>query len=96
MRKLPCASNSQDDELDERPADDARVGGFGLVAEFGFAFLEGEGGVSLWLEVEGLELGAWNWGLGLGFRIGGLKRLGGMRRGGLGVCVKRKGGIVDK
>lgn len=39
MRELPCAGDTQDGELDERPAHDARVGRFGLIAEFGFALL---------------------------------------------------------
>lgn len=39
MRELPGASDAEDDELDQDPADDARVGGFGLITEFGFAFL---------------------------------------------------------
>lgn len=39
MRELPGASDAEDDELDQNPADDASVGGFGLIAEFGFALL---------------------------------------------------------
>lgn len=39
MRKLPYASDSEDDELDDGPFDDAGVCVFGLVAELGFAFL---------------------------------------------------------
>ena len=37
--ELPRAGYTQDGELDERPADDAGVGGFGLIAEFGFTLL---------------------------------------------------------
>lgn len=37
--ELPRAGYTQDGELDERPAHDAGVGCFGLVAEFGFALL---------------------------------------------------------
>ena len=39
MRQLPRAGDAQDDELDEGPAHDARVGGLGLVAELGLALL---------------------------------------------------------
>lgn len=39
MGQLPGAGYAQDSELDERPAHDAGVGCFGLVAEFGFALL---------------------------------------------------------
>ena len=48
MRELPCAGHAEDDQLEEDPSYHARVGGLGLVAEFGFAFLEG-GGVSFGL-----------------------------------------------
>lgn len=41
MGELPCTGNAQDDELDEGPADDASVGGLGLVAELGFTLLFG-------------------------------------------------------
>ena len=37
--QLPCTGDSQNNELDERPADDAGVGGLGLVAELGFTLL---------------------------------------------------------
>jgi hypothetical protein len=37
--ELPCAGDTQYDELDNGPANDACVCGFGLVAEFGFTFL---------------------------------------------------------
>lgn len=37
MRELPGAGASKDDELDDDPADDARVGGLGVVPEFGLA-----------------------------------------------------------
>lgn len=40
--QLPGAGGAQDDELDGHPADDAGVGGLGLVSEFGFSFLSGE------------------------------------------------------
>lgn len=40
MRQLPGAGSREDDELDDGPADDARVGGFGLVTEFGLTFLQ--------------------------------------------------------
>lgn len=39
MRQLPCASNTKDNELDDGPANNAGIRGFGLVAELGFAFL---------------------------------------------------------
>lgn len=39
MRQLPCAGDTQDGELDERPAHDAGVGGFGLIAELGLTLL---------------------------------------------------------
>jgi hypothetical protein len=39
VRKLPCTSDTENDELDNGPADNARVCVFGLVAEFGFALL---------------------------------------------------------
>jgi hypothetical protein len=39
VRELPRACDTQDGELDERPAHDAGVGGFGLIAEFGFTLL---------------------------------------------------------
>ena len=37
--ELPCTGNSQNNELDECPADDAGVSGLGLVAELGFTLL---------------------------------------------------------
>lgn len=40
MRQLPGAGSRQDNELDDSPADDTRVGSFGLVTEFGLAFLD--------------------------------------------------------
>jgi hypothetical protein len=39
VRKLPCASNTENDELDNGPANDACVCGFRLVAELGLTFL---------------------------------------------------------
>ena len=39
MRELPRACDTQDGELDEGPAHDAGVCGFGLIAEFGFTLL---------------------------------------------------------
>jgi len=39
MRELPYASYGEDNELDQRPANDARVCVFGLIAEFGFTLL---------------------------------------------------------
>jgi hypothetical protein len=39
MRQLPCAGDTENDELDDGPADDAGICSFGLVAELGFAFL---------------------------------------------------------
>jgi hypothetical protein len=39
MRQLPYASDTENDELDEGPANDAGVCVFGLVAELGFALL---------------------------------------------------------
>lgn len=39
VRKLPGAGNTEDDKLEQDPADDAGVGGLGLITEFGFAFL---------------------------------------------------------
>jgi hypothetical protein len=41
MRKLPCASDTENDELNHGPSNDAGVCVFGLVAELGFAFLRG-------------------------------------------------------
>lgn len=37
--ELPGASDAEGGELDEHPADDTTVGGFGLISELGFAFL---------------------------------------------------------
>lgn len=39
MRELPSAGDTEDGELNQGPAHDARVGRFGLVSEFGFSFL---------------------------------------------------------
>lgn len=39
MRQLPDAGDTENNELDKCPANDARVCVFGLVAEFGFALL---------------------------------------------------------
>lgn len=39
MRQLPCARDTKDSELDQCPANHARVGGLGLISEFGLAFL---------------------------------------------------------
>ena len=39
MRELPYASYGENNELDQRPANDARVCVFGLIAEFGFTLL---------------------------------------------------------
>jgi hypothetical protein len=39
MRQLPCAGDTENDELDDGPANDAGICGLGLVAELGFAFL---------------------------------------------------------
>jgi hypothetical protein len=39
MRQLPYACDTENDELDDGPADNAGICGFGLVAELGFAFL---------------------------------------------------------
>lgn len=39
MWQLPCASDPNDDELDNDPANDPGISGFGLVSEVGFAFL---------------------------------------------------------
>ena len=36
---MPGAGSGEDNELDDGPADDPRVGGFGLVTEFGLTFL---------------------------------------------------------
>ena len=36
---MPGTGSREHDELDDGPADDARVGGFGLVTEFGRTFL---------------------------------------------------------
>lgn len=40
MRELPGTCHGENGELDEGPADNTGVGGFGLVAELGLAFLE--------------------------------------------------------
>lgn len=37
MRQLPGAGHTKDHELDQNPADDACIGGLGLVAEIGLA-----------------------------------------------------------
>jgi hypothetical protein len=47
VRELPHASDAKNDELDDGPSDDARVCVFGLVAEFGFAFLHDISNVSM-------------------------------------------------
>ena len=39
VRQLPRAGDTEDGELDQGPAYDAGVCGFGLIAEFSFAFL---------------------------------------------------------
>ena len=39
MRQLPRTGDAENSELDERPADNTGVCGFGLIAEFGLAFL---------------------------------------------------------
>jgi hypothetical protein len=39
MRQLPCAGNTENDELNHSPTDNAGVCVLGLVAEFGFALL---------------------------------------------------------
>lgn len=39
MRQLPGASDSDDDELDEDPANDSGISGLRLVSEVGLAFL---------------------------------------------------------
>lgn len=40
MRQLPSAGCGEDEELDQSPTDDTGIGGFGLIAEFRFPFLE--------------------------------------------------------
>ena len=40
MRQLPGAGSRQDNELNHGPADDTRVGSFGLITELGFSLLE--------------------------------------------------------
>lgn len=42
MRKLPCAGGSQDDDLNDHPANDTRVGRLGLVSELGLSFLSSD------------------------------------------------------
>jgi hypothetical protein len=42
MRQLPGTGRRQDGQLDHGPADDAGVGGLGLVAELGLALLQRE------------------------------------------------------
>ena len=39
MAQLPCAGTAEDEKLDEGPPHNSAVGGLGLVAELGFAFL---------------------------------------------------------
>lgn len=39
VRELPSARNGQNSQLNESPADNARVGSLRLVTEFGFTFL---------------------------------------------------------
>ena len=39
MRQLPCAGGCQDDDLNDHPANDTRVGRLGLVSELGLSFL---------------------------------------------------------
>lgn len=39
MRKLPRAGTAQNNQLDHHPPHNARVRGFGLVAEFGLPLL---------------------------------------------------------
>ncbi len=41
MRQLPCASDTEDGQLDHHPPHDTAVGGLGLVTELGLAFLGG-------------------------------------------------------
>lgn len=38
--KLPSTRNTDDEELDDDPANDAAVGGLGLVSELGFSLLD--------------------------------------------------------
>lgn len=40
MRQLPSASSGENDELDNTPPDDTRIGSLGLIAEFSLAFLD--------------------------------------------------------
>lgn len=40
MSELPGTCDAQHYDLDQGPADDTGVGGFGLITEFGFSFLE--------------------------------------------------------
>lgn len=42
MRQLPGTSRRQNGQLDQSPADDAGVGGLGLIAELGLALLRDE------------------------------------------------------
>ena len=37
--QLPCASDTENGELNKSPADNAGVCGFGLISELSFAFL---------------------------------------------------------
>lgn len=39
MGELPGGGSGEDDELDDDPTDDARVGGLRVVSELGFTFL---------------------------------------------------------
>lgn len=39
VRKLPDAGDAENCDLNQDPADDTRVGSFGLITELGFAFL---------------------------------------------------------
>lgn len=39
MAQLPSTGTSKDKQLNQDPADDASVGGLGLIAEFGFSLL---------------------------------------------------------
>jgi hypothetical protein len=39
MRKLPCASGAEDDELNDDPSNDTAVGRLGLISEFGLSLL---------------------------------------------------------
>lgn len=56
MRQLPGTGRRQDGQLDHGPADDAGVGGLGLVAELGLALLQREKSMvnigRVWLRME--------------------------------------------